>query len=77
MKDTTLKFNEFKKLLKGIKFKVVKEWNITLPHHTPRETIQNILDLCRENMLLDWHVIYPEPTGKDPEPEIKIYWDRK
>lgn len=72
-----MKFDEFQKLLKGIKYRVIQEWDIALPFNTDQETIQKILDICREHLLVDWHVVYPDPTELTPEPETNMYWDRK
>jgi hypothetical protein len=70
-----MKFKDFQKELKGIKYRSEKDWEILLSFNTKREMIQVILDKCREKMLTAWHIIYSEPTEQVPEPEIRMYWD--
>ena len=72
-----MNFKDFKKELKKVDYKSKKDWEIFLPFDVTREKIQSVIDLSREHMLVDWHVIFPEITEKVPEPDIKIYWDRK
>ena len=70
-------FAEFKKELSGIKYSSKKDWQIFLPFDTKRETLQKILDICKEHLMVDWHVVYGNETVENPSPEIKIFWDRK
>lgn len=72
-----MSFKEFEKHLKGIKYKVKGDWDIRLKHGTKPETIQKIIDVCKEHLVIDWHIIYPEETEKELEPDIEVYWDRK
>jgi hypothetical protein len=70
-------FNEFKKELKGIKYRSKKDWEIFLPYDTKRETLQIVIDKCREHLLLDWHIYYKDETEEDKTPDIEISWNRK
>ena len=72
-----MNFKDFKKELKDIKFKSKKDWEIFLPYGAERETVQSVIGFCRKHMIVDWHIIFPSPTEKEPEPDIRIYWDRK
>ena len=71
-----MKFKEFEKHLKGIPYTASDEWTIDLPHGTKQEVIQKVIDICKDLLIIDWHIIYPEPTEFCPEPRITIYWDR-
>ena len=71
-----MKFADFQKKLKGVRFRVVDAWSFGLPFGTDREKIQIIIDICRDNLIVDWHIVYVQPTEAVPEPEISIYWDR-
>ena len=72
-----MKFEEFHKKLESIKHEVIGKWDISLPFDTTSETIQKIIHICRENFIVEWHIIYKNPTNMIPEPAINIYWDRK
>ena len=69
-----MKFEDFKKQLNGIKYAGVVEWKINLPFKTKQETIQKLLNICRDNLTVNWHIYYPEPTEQNPEPDIEITW---
>jgi hypothetical protein len=75
-KGEVVKFADILNDLKGIKFKVASEGTLHLPFKTTKETIQDIIHICRVRLLTDWHVVYPEPTIKNPEPSVIFYWDR-
>ena len=53
-----------------------KDWEIFLPFEFSHENLQLVLKLCRKYMLIDWHVVFPAPTDKQPKPKMRIYWDR-
>jgi len=80
-KDKKDKKDKFDKLLEkfgDIKFRKGKSKDsaeIFLPFKTSTEDIQSIIAACREEVLISWHIIFPEPTEKVPEPEVRIYWD--
>ena len=71
-----MNFKEFEKELKDIKFKSKNEWEIFLPFNTEQKTIQSVIDISKHHMLINWHVIFTDPTDKKPEPDIRIYWDQ-
>ena len=64
---------EFKK--NGIIFKSKKDWEIFIPFLCG-DDIRNIIMICRENLIIDWHIIFGEITDECQEPDVKIYWDR-
>jgi len=72
-----MNFSEFTKELNGIQYKSDKEWEIFLPYDTKREEIQKIIDVSREHLLVDWHIIFGDITEENPTPYIKMCWDRK
>jgi len=70
-----MNFKDFRKQLKGIKYKSDKDWELFLPFNTKAETIQKIITVCRENLIVDWHIVFGEVTKQIPEPETRMYWD--
>jgi len=70
-------FKNFKKEFKGIKLKSNSDWEIFLPYSTKTEEVQSIVGICRKHLIVDWHIIFSEPTDENPEPDIRMYWDRK
>lgn len=70
-------FKEFEKHLKDIKYTVNGDWDISLSYDAKPERVQKLIDICREHLILDWHVIHGEVTEEIPEPDIRIYWDRR
>ena len=75
--EEEIKFKEFQKELEEIKYRSEKKWEIFLPFDTSREVIQTIIEKCRKHYLTNWHIVYPEPTNKIPEPEVEMFWDKK
>lgn len=69
-----MEFKEFDKQLKGIKHKVIGDWNIELPFES---NYHPVIAKARDNMLLKWHVIIGEVTDENPKPPIRIYWDKE
>ena len=67
-------FKEFEKHLKGIKYTANGAWDISLPYES--KDVQKLIDICREHLIVDWHITYPEPTEDVPNPTIFFYWDR-
>jgi hypothetical protein len=69
-----MNFNDFQKKLKNIRYRTEKEWEIFLPFSTSTETIQKIITICRNDMLINWHLKILDSTEEIPEPELKMYW---
>jgi len=72
-----MNFNDFQKKLKGIKYRTEKEWEIFLPFSTSTETVQKIIAICRNDMLINWHLKIPEVTEEIPSPELRMYWGNR
>ena len=53
-----------------------KDWEFFIETPVEQETVQAIVDVCKYNLLLDWHIIFGTPTEKTPHPKARIYWDR-
>ncbi len=69
-------FKEFEKALRGIRYHSITDWEILMPFNTKPEMLQRVIQKCREFLLIDWHVTFADPTEENPEPEIRMYWDR-
>ena len=71
-----MNFKDFKKELKdsGLNFKSKKDWELFLPHKTNTESVQSLVAICRKNMLVNWHIIFPELVDEKDKPEIWVYW---
>lgn len=64
--------------LKGIGVKSTQEWEIFLPgKKVDQQVIDKIIKICRNHMIIDWHIYFGEETEECPNPEVRITWDRK
>lgn len=68
----------------GIVYRSPEEWKLYLPRDTSREKVQSIINKCRDLLLTNWHIIYPDypfqfadEPDPAPPPDIFIYWDVK
>ena len=71
--------NKWEQLLKAlkersIKFKSTKEWELYLPYNVTNDHIWGIMAVCRELLTPNWHIIFPEPTDKNKEPDVHVWW---
>lgn len=48
---------------------------IFLPFSVTQEQIKSIILKCREKMMVNWHLEFTEPDEKNPEPEVRMYWN--
>jgi hypothetical protein len=74
--EAVVNFKEFEKELKGIRYRSIADWEILMPFNTKPEMLQRVIQKCRDFLLIDWHVIISDPTEENPEPELRMYWDR-
>lgn len=79
MENKLITFEEFLKLLtrNSIRFTVSSDWSLLLPNSTRQSTVQKLIGLCREHLLVTWHIVYPEPTEEFTEPDIQVWWEQK
>jgi len=70
---------DFATILKSVKIphRSKKEWEIFFPNNITQEQLQSVINTCRENQLVNWHIIHPttEILEKNPKEEIRMYWD--
>lgn len=71
-----MKFEDFKKSLKGIEYKSGKDWEIFLPYSARHDDVKKVIEICRNHLMVNWHLNIPEPTPEIPEPEIKMWWEK-
>ena len=75
--ENNVTFNDLVKELTatGLHFRCTdKDWEIYLPH-SPAIAVQNVIRVCRNYVMVNWHVVFPEATKNNPQPEIHIYWE--
>ena len=55
-------FKTVKKALakKKVKFTSKRSWEIFLKHGASHEEIKSVLEVCRELLVTDWHIYFPE-----------------
>ena len=76
MAKRKIAFNKLKKELRanGVKFTSTKNWELNLPFEPGQEMIGNLIAVCRKHNLVNWHIIFSEPTEKRKKPKTKVYW---